>query len=73
MWLRMVAGELHGIRAEAATHSPMFYAHVELAQGATMSLPDEYTERAAFVVSGSVTVDGRDFTSGQMLIFAASR
>ncbi len=27
VWLRLVAGELHGVRAEAATHSPMFYAH----------------------------------------------
>ena len=68
-WLRIVAGELHGVRAEAATHSPMFYAHVQLTQGATISLPNEYSERAAFVVSGSVAVDGRDFGSGQMLVF----
>lgn len=68
-WLRVVAGELHGVRAEATTHSPMFYAHVQLTQGATIALPNEYSERAAFVVSGSVAVDGRDFTSGQMLVF----
>ena len=73
VWLRVVAGELHGVRAEAATHSPMFYAHVKLAQGASISLPSEYTERAAFVVSGSVRVDGRDFTSGQMLVFLPAR
>ncbi len=70
MWLRLVAGELNGVRAKATTHSPMFYAHVRLEQGATFSLPGEYTERAAFVVVGSVGVDGRDFSSGQMLVFA---
>jgi redox-sensitive bicupin YhaK (pirin superfamily) len=69
-WLRLVAGELNGVRAEAATHSPMFYAHVRLNQGVAFALPSEYTERAAFVVSGSVNVDGRDFSSGQMLVFA---
>ena len=51
-WLRLVAGELNGVRAKAATHSPMFYAHVRLEQGAAISLPSEYTERAAFVVVG---------------------
>ncbi|HWL72242.1 MAG TPA: pirin-like C-terminal cupin domain-containing protein, partial [Burkholderiaceae bacterium] len=29
-----------------------------------------YSERAAFVVTGSVSVDSRDFGSGQMLVFA---
>ena len=69
IWLRVVAGELYGMRAKAATHSPMFYAHVRLKQGATISLPAEYSERAAFVVSGSVTVDGQNFSSGEMLVF----
>ena len=69
IWLRVVAGELHGMQAKAATHSPMFYAHVRLKQGATISLPAEYSERAAFVVSGSVTVDGQNFGSGEMLVF----
>ena len=70
VWMRLIAGDIDGLRAAAKTHSPMFYAHVELASGATLSLPHEYPERAAFVVSGNVSVDGRDFTSGQMLVFA---
>ncbi len=70
VWTRLIAGELNGVRAGAITHSPMFYAHVRLALGAMLSLPNEYPERAAFVVSGSVAVDGREFTSGQMLVFA---
>lgn len=69
-WMRLVAGEVDGVRAGAVTHSPIFYAHVKLKQAATLSLPREYAERAAFVVSGSVAVDGRDFESGQMLVFA---
>ena len=70
VWMRLIAGNIDGMRAEAKTHSPMFYAHVELASDAALSLPREYPERAAFVVSGNVSVDGHDFIRGQMLVFA---
>ena len=69
VWTRLIAGELNGVRAGAITHSPMFYAQVRLAEGAELSLPNDYPERAAFVVSGNVAVDGREFTSSQMLVF----
>ena len=71
VWVRLIAGELHGLRAGAATHSPMFYAHVRLVGGAAMLLPNDYPERAAFVVSGTVAVEGREFRNGQMLVFAS--
>lgn len=69
VWMRLIAGELEGLQAAARTHSPMFYAHVRLAENASMSLPNNYTDRAAFVVSGTVEVDGKEFSSGQMLVF----
>ena len=70
VWMRLIAGELYGMQAGAIAHSPMFYAHVQLAAGATIPLPNDYSERAAFVVSGAAAVDGREFSSGQMLVFA---
>ncbi len=33
-------------------------------------LPDEYPERAIYVVAGQVEVDGRSWHAGQMLVFA---
>ena len=69
VWMRLIAGEMEGLRAAARTHSPMFYAHVRLEAGASMPLPVAYTERAAFVVSGTVVVDGGEYTTGQMLVF----
>ena len=53
------------------SHSPLFYIHWELAAGASAELPAEYPERAAYVVAGSVEVDGRVFGAGRMLVFAA--
>jgi redox-sensitive bicupin YhaK (pirin superfamily) len=69
MWARLIAGEAFGARANVRTHSPMFYVHWELQAGATAQLPAEYPERAAYVVRGSVEVDGRTHEAGRMLVF----
>jgi hypothetical protein len=66
---RVIAGEAYGERARLSTFSPMFYVHLELAAGARGELPRGYTERAAFIVSGEVAIDGRSFGEGQMVIF----
>ena len=70
LWARLIAGAAFGAKAKVKVHSPMFYAHWRLQAGARAQLPAEYPERAAFVVSGDVEVDGRTFHDGQMLVFA---
>jgi redox-sensitive bicupin YhaK (pirin superfamily) len=67
--IRIVAGSAFGGTAKVRTLSPMFYAHLELAKDVSVALPDDVAERAAYVVSGSIQVDGRTFNSGQMLVF----
>ena len=69
LWARLIAGEALGAKAKVRTHSPMFYVHWSLAQGTTAQLPAEYTERAAYIVTGTVEVEERSFTTGQMLVF----
>lgn len=73
LWARLIAGEAFGARARVHTHSPMFYAHWRLAAGAQAQLPAEYSQRAAYIVSGSVEVEERRFGAGQMLVFAAGK
>ena len=70
LWARLIAGEAFGAKANVKIHSPMFYAHWRLQAGAKAQLGAEYPERAAFVVSGEVEVDGQGFHGGQMLVFA---
>ena len=70
LWARLVAGKAFGAEAKVKTHSPMFYAHWNLKAGAKAGLPAEYPERAAYVATGSVEVDGKTFDVGQMLVFA---
>jgi redox-sensitive bicupin YhaK (pirin superfamily) len=71
VWMRVIAGEAFGMKADVKTHSPLFYVHCALAAGARVSLPDAYTERGAYVASGSIEVDGQTFGEGQMLVFSS--
>jgi redox-sensitive bicupin YhaK (pirin superfamily) len=68
---RLIAGEAFGARSAVKTHSPMFYVHWELDAGGKAELPAEYPERAAYIVAGSVEVDGRVYEQGHMLVFAS--
>ena len=70
---RLVAGEAFGARSPVRTHSPLLYVHCELAAGAHVELPAHYPERAAYVATGEVEVDGQRFAEGRMLVFGAGR
>jgi hypothetical protein len=66
---RVIAGEAFGCRAPAHTYSPLFYVHYELGAGGRAELPRQYSERAAYIASGSVEADGRSFAEDQLLVF----
>jgi redox-sensitive bicupin YhaK (pirin superfamily) len=68
---RLIAGELLGARSGVRTHSPLLYAHIELAAGGRFLVPDTVTERALFVARGAVEVGGQRCTVAQMLVLAA--
>lgn len=65
---RLIAGEAWGMKAEVKTLSPLFYAHLELAENARFDAPDEYRERAVYIVTGAVEHEGRPYAAGQLLV-----
>jgi redox-sensitive bicupin YhaK (pirin superfamily) len=67
---RLVAGEAFGARSPVATHSPLFYAHWQLAAGARAELTDEHAERALYVAQGSLEIAHQRFATGQMVVFS---
>ncbi|KQS28281.1 pirin family protein [Dyadobacter sp. Leaf189] len=69
VWMRLIAGDAYGLKNEVKTHSPLFYLHVVLNAGARFGLPAGYSERAIYVVKGSVEVGGHRYGSGRMLAF----
>ncbi len=68
---RLIAGEAYGKRSNIVTHSPLFYVHFELQPGATVAAPAGYAERAAYIVRGTIEVDGQRYEQGNMLVFGA--
>ncbi|MBV9571160.1 MAG: pirin family protein [Alphaproteobacteria bacterium] len=68
--IRIIAGKAFGKEARVKTHSPIFYAHAELKAGTVLELPDDYSERAAYVVSGILSTDDQELSPGHMLVFA---
>ena len=70
LWARLIAGEAFGAKAAVRTHSPLFYVHWNLDAGAQAQLESRYPERAAYIVSGSVDVEGATYEGGKLLVFA---
>jgi redox-sensitive bicupin YhaK (pirin superfamily) len=55
--ITVVAGECFGLRSPVRTPWPTLYADVSMKAGAMLELDAEYTERAAYVLSGAVGLD----------------
>ena len=69
VWMRLIAGNAYGLKNEVKTHSPLFYLHVVLKEGARFGLPKEHSERGFYIAKGSVELAGNIYTQGQMLVF----
>ncbi len=67
----LIAGTAFGLTSVVPVHSPLFYLHWTLPAGAKATMPADYPERAAYVASGRVEVNGTQFATGQMLLFRA--
>jgi redox-sensitive bicupin YhaK (pirin superfamily) len=72
---QLIAGSAYGLTAGAETHSPLFYAHLDMGPGATAEIPGGHKERAIYIANGAVELDGTRYESGRMLVLgsAASR
>ncbi|MFX8848624.1 hypothetical protein ABTM68_20295, partial [Acinetobacter baumannii] len=65
---QLIAGSAYGLKAAAPVFSPLFYADLQLAPGASAELPTGYPERALYVASGAIECAGQAFTGGQMVV-----
>jgi redox-sensitive bicupin YhaK (pirin superfamily) len=69
--LRLLAGSLLGRRAPTLTHSDLFNADVALIDGARFRIDAEHIERAVYVLSGQIQVQGQSglFGKDQLVVF----
>lgn len=68
---QLIAGSAYGLTAGTKTHSPLFYAHLDMAPGATAEIPTSHKERALYVASGAVEMHSRRFEPGTMLVLGS--
>ncbi len=69
MKARVLVGRAFGARSPVETLWPMFYVDLALEPGARVKLPGGYTERAVYVVDGSVTIEGERIDARKMAVF----
>ena len=71
--LRVLAGEAFGAGSPVPVLSPLFYVEARLPAGGALELPDDYAERALYVVEGSISCGPELASPGRMLIFETGR
>lgn len=64
----VIAGSAFGATAPVALVSPLFYVDVEALAGAVVALPDDVAERAVYIASGQISLEGQHFADGQLVI-----
>jgi redox-sensitive bicupin YhaK (pirin superfamily) len=69
--VRLLAGSLGGLKSPTPIFSETLYADLQLAAGRRFKLASDHVERAAYVVSGSIEIEGQDgrFGKDQLIIF----
>ena len=67
--VRVVAGSLFGVRSPVETLWDTIFAEARLAAGASLPLDAAHEERAIYVVSGEIDVQGDRFAAGRLLVF----
>lgn len=76
VWMRVIAGTVHGAKSPLPTFSETIYADVQLDPGARFESPADQEERALYVVSGSLEVEGTDsprMASGTLYVLRPDR
>lgn len=68
----LIAGSAYGLTAGASTHSPLFYVHLDLEAGSSAEIPGDQPERAVYIATGAIEIDGTRHEAGRMLVLGAA-
>jgi len=66
--VRLIMGEGFGLKSPVTLQFPTLYAELVMPAGASIPVPPDYEERAVYVVSGAVEIDGRELDNGVMAV-----
>lgn len=66
--LRVIMGEMCGARAAVTTPMETLYGDAKLDANGTLQIDAHYEERAVYIASGRLEIDGAEFESGRLLV-----
>ncbi len=66
--VRIIIGTAFGHTSPVASYSPMLYLEVQMPGGTKFKVPPGVAERAAYIASGTVQIDGASRTDGVMAV-----
>jgi redox-sensitive bicupin YhaK (pirin superfamily) len=66
--VRVIMGSAFGGTSPVMTYSPTLYLEVEMPQGARFAVPAGHTECAAYVVTGAVRIEEKQYADGVMAV-----
>ncbi len=66
--IRVVTGNLYGVRSPVPTLHDTIFADAQIAAGAVLPIDAETEERAIYIVSGEIEIAGDRFAAGKLLI-----
>jgi redox-sensitive bicupin YhaK (pirin superfamily) len=69
--VRVIIGQAYGHTSPVHAWSQTLYLECVMPKGTELTLPDQYPEIAAYVVSGSVKIDGQSYSEGVMAVGGA--
>jgi redox-sensitive bicupin YhaK (pirin superfamily) len=71
--LRIIAGTAFGEQSPVTVYSPTLYATADILPGGSFLVPAEHQERAVYVTTGAVLVDGDRLDTGPLAVLEPGR
>jgi len=66
--VRVIMGSAYGVPSPVLTYSPTLYFAAAMPAGAALAVLDEAPERAVYLVSGRLAIDGRAYDEGTLAV-----
>jgi redox-sensitive bicupin YhaK (pirin superfamily) len=70
--LRVVAGGAYGERSPVPVLGDLFYVDAQVPRGERLRVPDNYAQRAAYVIDGEMYAGGQPVRRGELTLFASN-
>ena len=71
--IKVILGEIYHKKSPVAVATHPVYAECSLQNNSFWQIPKEIEERAVYILSGSLEIDGQEFEAGNMIVFSTQK